>query len=186
MPSITSAVHPRLASPSSRQVLRSPAASETARFLNQASLDRDAWPSPSRPNVAVMLREPSISNFIPFQSAIMACMLVCMFTLPQQSTIQAASSLVWPFTGHVNFPGLSMWSGAYDFALCIPSVGVRNHAERLSNTCITQATWFNMREEIVVYVNGRPLVLREDERPFKNMQVILPDAYRRPIPCNVK
>lgn len=28
-----------------------------------------------------------------------------------------------------------------------------------------------MREEVLVYVNGRPLVLREDERPFKNMQV---------------
>lgn len=31
--------------------------------------------------------------------------------------------------------------------------------------------WFNMREEVLVYVKGRPLVLREDERPFKNMQV---------------
>lgn len=30
-----------------------------------------------------------------------------------------------------------------------------------------------MREEVVVYVNGVPLVLREDERPFKNMQVSL-------------
>ena len=33
------------------------------------------------------------------------------------------------------------------------------------------AHWYNMREEVLVYVNGRPLVLREDERPFKNMQV---------------
>jgi hypothetical protein len=28
-----------------------------------------------------------------------------------------------------------------------------------------------MREELTVYVNGKPYVLREDERPFKNMQV---------------
>ena len=36
--------------------------------------------------------------------------------------------------------------------------------------------WFNMREEVLVYVKGRPLVLREDERPFKNMQVRIPLA----------
>ena len=33
------------------------------------------------------------------------------------------------------------------------------------------ALWFNMREEVVVYINGQPFVLREDGRPFKNMQV---------------
>lgn len=27
-----------------------------------------------------------------------------------------------------------------------------------------------MREEPVIYINGRPFVLREDERPFKNLQ----------------
>ena len=32
------------------------------------------------------------------------------------------------------------------------------------------AVWHNMREEPVIYINGRPFVLREDERPFKNMQ----------------
>lgn len=35
------------------------------------------------------------------------------------------------------------------------------------------ALWYNMREEVVVYINGQPFVLREDERPFKNMQVRL-------------
>jgi hypothetical protein len=39
------------------------------------------------------------------------------------------------------------------------------------------ATWFNMREEVLVYVNGRPLVLREDERPFKNMQACTPPPF---------
>ena len=32
------------------------------------------------------------------------------------------------------------------------------------------AVWHNMREEPVIYINGRPFVLREDERPFKNLQ----------------
>ncbi|CAG9460890.1 unnamed protein product [Pedinophyceae sp. YPF-701] len=30
--------------------------------------------------------------------------------------------------------------------------------------------WFNMREEPVVYINGNPYVLRDEERPFKNLQ----------------
>ena len=29
--------------------------------------------------------------------------------------------------------------------------------------------WHNMREEPVIYINGRPFVLREIERPYKNM-----------------
>jgi hypothetical protein len=33
-----------------------------------------------------------------------------------------------------------------------------------------QALWYNMREEVTVYINGEPFVLREEERPFKNMQ----------------
>lgn len=33
-----------------------------------------------------------------------------------------------------------------------------------------KAIWFNMREEPVVYINGRPFVLREEVRPLKNMQ----------------
>lgn len=32
-----------------------------------------------------------------------------------------------------------------------------------------QALWVNMREEPVVYINGRPFVLREEVRPLKNM-----------------
>lgn len=34
-----------------------------------------------------------------------------------------------------------------------------------------RAIWHNMREEPVIYINGAPFVLREDERPFKNLQV---------------
>jgi hypothetical protein len=30
--------------------------------------------------------------------------------------------------------------------------------------------WFNMREEPMVYINGLPFVLREQQRPMKNLQ----------------
>ncbi|KAJ7557303.1 hypothetical protein O6H91_05G121100 [Diphasiastrum complanatum] len=33
----------------------------------------------------------------------------------------------------------------------------------------TPVLWHNMREEPVIYINGKPFVLREVERPFKNM-----------------
>ena len=29
--------------------------------------------------------------------------------------------------------------------------------------------WHNMREEPVIYINGKPFLLREVERPYKNM-----------------
>ncbi|CAM6102777.1 unnamed protein product [Calypogeia fissa] len=32
-----------------------------------------------------------------------------------------------------------------------------------------QVLWHNMREEPVIYINGKPFVLREVERPYKNM-----------------
>jgi hypothetical protein len=32
------------------------------------------------------------------------------------------------------------------------------------------ALWFNAREEPVLYINGRPFVLREEQRPLKNLQ----------------
>lgn len=31
------------------------------------------------------------------------------------------------------------------------------------------ALWVNMREEPMVYINGKPFVLREEVRPLKNM-----------------
>ncbi|XP_050236366.1 uncharacterized protein LOC126686370 [Mercurialis annua] len=33
-----------------------------------------------------------------------------------------------------------------------------------------QVIWFNLREEPVVYINGRPFVLRDVERPFSNLE----------------
>eukprot|EP00879_Flechtneria_rotunda_P018628 GHRR01019549.1.p1 GENE.GHRR01019549.1~~GHRR01019549.1.p1 ORF type:complete len:942 (+),score=356.76 GHRR01019549.1:158-2983(+) len=34
----------------------------------------------------------------------------------------------------------------------------------------TEVLWFNMREEPVIYINGLPFVLREQQRPMKNLQ----------------
>ena len=42
-----------------------------------------------------------------------------------------------------------------------------------------RAVWHNMREEPNVYINGRPYVLREDERPYKNLQEYSGIDYQR-------
>jgi hypothetical protein len=48
--------------------------------------------------------------------------------------------------------------------------------EVLDRVCATPgggsrpALWFNIREEPVLYINGRPFVLREEQRPLKNLQ----------------
>ncbi|KAK9804170.1 hypothetical protein WJX73_008272 [Symbiochloris irregularis] len=52
-----------------------------------------------------------------------------------------------------------------DHVGCSPS-----SSENGSSPKEATALWYNMREEVVVYINGQPFVLREDERPFKNMQ----------------
>ena len=51
------------------------------------------------------------------------------------------------------------------YSKCIPSP-----LNALVSELQVNAVWHNMREEPVIYINGRPFVLREDERPFKNMQ----------------
>jgi hypothetical protein len=35
---------------------------------------------------------------------------------------------------------------------------------------LQEVMWFNMREEPMVYINGLPFVLREQQRPMKNLQ----------------
>ena len=40
-----------------------------------------------------------------------------------------------------------------------------------------------MREELNIYINGKPYVLREDERPFKNMQARLHFCFQT---CQLK
>jgi len=51
----------------------------------------------------------------------------------------------------------------------LSEIGVGPSAAETTSSVV----WFNMREEPVVYLNGKPHVLREHARPFKNMQVSL-------------
>ncbi|KAL5792093.1 hypothetical protein ACOSP7_000687 [Xanthoceras sorbifolium] len=48
--------------------------------------------------------------------------------------------------------------------------GIRSVIRRIGNSkgCCP-VFWHNMREEPVIYINGKPFVLREVERPYKNM-----------------
>ena len=48
--------------------------------------------------------------------------------------------------------------------------GIRSVIQRIGGSkggC--PVLWHNMREEPVIYINGKPFVLREVERPYKNM-----------------
>lgn len=61
------------------------------------------------------------------------------------------------------------------------SIGIVSAKEQEKNTLMKEspaeeahergkAIWHNMREEPVVYIKGKPYVLREESRPFKNLQ----------------
>eukprot|EP00271_Cylindrocystis_brebissonii_P022366 TRINITY_DN8584_c2_g1_i1.p1 TRINITY_DN8584_c2_g1~~TRINITY_DN8584_c2_g1_i1.p1 ORF type:complete len:1580 (+),score=309.80 TRINITY_DN8584_c2_g1_i1:485-5224(+) len=59
------------------------------------------------------------------------------------------------------------------FGVAIPTVeGIRNvlHLVGCSKHGGRPVLWHNMREEPVIYINGRPFVLREVERPFTNVE----------------
>lgn len=48
--------------------------------------------------------------------------------------------------------------------------GIRAVLQRVGEgSCGRPVLWHNMREEPVVYIKGKPFVLREVERPYKNM-----------------
>lgn len=48
--------------------------------------------------------------------------------------------------------------------------GIRSVIQRIgSSKGGRPVLWHNMREEPVIYINGKPFVLREVERPYKNM-----------------
>lgn len=57
------------------------------------------------------------------------------------------------------------------YGVAIPTIdGIRSVIRRIgSGICGRPVFWHNMREEPVIYINGKPFVLREVERPFKNM-----------------
>ncbi|KAK9747553.1 hypothetical protein RND81_02G000100 [Saponaria officinalis] len=53
--------------------------------------------------------------------------------------------------------------------VAIPTIdGIRNVLKHIGNTSFV--LWINLREEPVVYINGRPFVLRDVERPFSNLE----------------
>lgn len=58
--------------------------------------------------------------------------------------------------------------------VAIPTVvGIHNvlkHIGAQKDGKRTQVLWINLREEPVVYINGRPFVLRDVERPFSNLE----------------
>ncbi|KAF9620477.1 hypothetical protein IFM89_013094 [Coptis chinensis] len=58
--------------------------------------------------------------------------------------------------------------------VAIPTIdGIRNVLNYIGaqkNGMQTQVLWHNLREEPVVYINGRPFVLRDVERPFSNLE----------------
>lgn len=57
------------------------------------------------------------------------------------------------------------------YGVANPTVdGIRAVIERISSSKGgLPVLWHNMREEPVIYINGKPFVLREAERPYKNM-----------------
>lgn len=57
------------------------------------------------------------------------------------------------------------------YGVANPTVdGIRSVIQRIgSSKGGRPVLWHNMREEPVVYINGKPFVLREVERPYKNM-----------------
>lgn len=58
--------------------------------------------------------------------------------------------------------------------VAIPTIdGIRNvlkHIGARADIKRTHVLWINLREEPVVYINGRPFVLRDVERPFSNLE----------------
>ena len=73
--------------------------------------------------------------------------------------------------GAPNFRGVS---GVPVYGVGMPTVdGIRKILTYIAADSVTSTTcisWFNWREEPLVYINGRPFVLREDKRPFKNLK----------------
>ncbi|KAJ7277059.1 hypothetical protein O6H91_Y392300 [Diphasiastrum complanatum] len=60
------------------------------------------------------------------------------------------------------------------YGVAIPTIaGIRrvlNLVGANRSTSQMKVLWHNLREEPVVYVNGRPFVLREVQRPFTNLE----------------
>jgi hypothetical protein len=69
--------------------------------------------------------------------------------------------------GGLRIYGLGM--PTVDGVLGVLKMVSKSHGSSLSAKHV-HALWINMREEPVVYINGKPFVLREEVRPLKNLQ----------------
>lgn len=59
------------------------------------------------------------------------------------------------------------------FGVAIPTAqGLRNMLQKLARDLPAATTiyWHNMREEPLIYISGRPFVVRERENPFMNLE----------------
>ncbi|KAI8474087.1 MAG: inositol hexakisphosphate-domain-containing protein [Monoraphidium minutum] len=82
-----------------------------------------------------------------------------------------SARLPQPLPGASNFRCMS---GARVYGVAMSTVaGIRNvlgAVQEQARREDEELLWFNMREEPVVYINGRPFVLREQVCPLKNLQ----------------
>ncbi|EFN52818.1 hypothetical protein CHLNCDRAFT_26452 [Chlorella variabilis] len=69
-------------------------------------------------------------------------------------------------------PNFRQVSGLPVYGVAIPTVsGLRLVLERLGAAGgRRKVLWHNQREEPVIYINGKPFVVRESERPFSNLE----------------
>ncbi|KAF3794398.1 Paladin protein [Nymphaea thermarum] len=71
-------------------------------------------------------------------------------------------------------PNYRQAGSSHVHGVAIPTIdGIHNvldHIGAQKNGEQKQVLWINLREEPVVYINGRPFVLREVERPFSNLE----------------
>ncbi|GKU98379.1 hypothetical protein SLEP1_g11390 [Rubroshorea leprosula] len=71
-------------------------------------------------------------------------------------------------------PNYRQADSSHVHGVAIPTIiGIRNvlnHVGTQRDGKETKFLWFNLREEPVVYINGRPFVLRDVERPFSNLE----------------
>lgn len=59
------------------------------------------------------------------------------------------------------------------FGVAVPTVdGLREVLEQMKQQLgeHTRVHWNNMREEPLIYINGKPFVVREQDNPFANLE----------------
>eukprot|EP01023_Acetabularia_acetabulum_P060681 TRINITY_DN72973_c0_g1_i1.p2 TRINITY_DN72973_c0_g1~~TRINITY_DN72973_c0_g1_i1.p2 ORF type:complete len:163 (-),score=15.36 TRINITY_DN72973_c0_g1_i1:75-524(-) len=69
-------------------------------------------------------------------------------------------------------PNYRKVDGLEVYGVAIPTVaGLRRVLDHIGAAQgVRKVVWFNMREEPLIYINGRPYVVREVEHPFQNLE----------------